>query len=82
VAKSKYVTFEDLVRFHREVIAPDLAALEERVYERMHTYHLDVLDHFDHVYKRLDSMAVELTATKGGLQPLESRVDRLEQERH
>jgi hypothetical protein len=24
MAKSKYVTFEDLVRFHQEVIAPDL----------------------------------------------------------
>ena len=38
----------------------------------------DMLTHFDAVYTRLDSMAVEQTALKGGLRRVEDRVTRLE----
>jgi chromosome segregation ATPase len=89
MAKSNYVTFEDLVRFHQEVIAPDLdrrmderlASMEDRFEARMRTYHLDVLDHFDRIYKRFDSIAVEYTAWKAGLKRVEERLDTIEQER-
>jgi hypothetical protein len=90
--KSKYVTFEDLVRFHREVIAPDLDArltpllrevfsIQDKVTsidEKVDDHHREVLDRFDHVYSRLDAISVEYTALKGGLKRVEKRLSKLD----
>lgn len=133
---SKYVTFDDLVRFHKEVIAPDLdarmdaklASLEERldakfdakldakldarlaplatkrdvddirtllaavtvslqgtmeagfhaVSEEAARNKREVIDHFDGVYTRLETMAQEYTALNGGLRRVEKRLSKLD----
>ena len=129
---SKYVTFDDLVRFHKEVIAPDLdarmdaklASLEERLDTKLDAkldarlaplatkrdvddirtllaavtvslqgtmeagFHAmseeaaqnkrEVIDHFDGVYTRLETMAQEYTALNGGLRRVEKRLSKLD----
>jgi hypothetical protein len=102
MAKSKYVTFEDLVRFHREVIAPDLdrrmdgrlspiirhlLALDEKMDAMRDELKGDIavtrnqmLTNFDGVYAKLDLLAVEFDATKGGLRRVEERLATLEKQ--
>ena len=93
---SQYVTFEDLVRFHKEVIAPDLDArlaplvreivslrgeMEhgfQAVQDNAQRNHLEVLGHFDQLYSRLEGMAVEYTALKGGLRRVEKRLSKVD----
>ena len=83
---SEVVTFADLARFHRDVIVPDIKRIvREEVAEQVgvvatevDSLRHDMLTHFDAVYTRLDSIAVEQTALKGGLRRLEDRVTRLE----
>ena len=79
---SEVVTFADLARFHRDVIVPDIKRIVREevapIRREIESFRGDVLTHFDAVYTRLDSMAVEQTALKGGLHRLEDRVTRLE----
>ena len=74
MAKSKYVTFEDLVRFHREVVVPDLDARFGKIDERFEKIDQRFVD----VDRRFESVALDLGR-------LNDRIDTVEQkaeERH
>ncbi len=54
-----------LIRFHREVVVPDIDRAINNLSDRMDRRFDQVLGHFDHVSKRLDKIASELAALNG-----------------
>jgi len=58
---SEYVTFEDLVRFHKEVIAPDLDA-------RMDARMASIDARFVSIDARLDRMTTAMVSIEFGMQ--------------
>lgn len=65
-----------LVRFHREVVLPDV----ERVVESaIGGFRDEMLTHFDALYKRLDRLESEYQALTAAVRGLEERVASLDQ---
>jgi hypothetical protein len=53
--------WQTLIRFHREVIAPDLARIvDEELDLKLKPFQRDVNRHFDALYKRLDRIDSEI----------------------
>jgi hypothetical protein len=68
-----------LMRFNREVIAPDVHKIVNTAFGALQR---DMYSHFDAIYKRFDNIDSELVAIKGGLKRLEARMDRRSALRH
>ena len=60
--------FAALVRFHREVVIPDI---ESRIVTRIASLRDETLSHFDAVYKRFDRLESEYHALSAAVQRLE-----------
>ena len=75
MAGSKYVTSDDLARFHRDVFIPDIERIvDEKVTVHVEGLRADMFKQFDRVFAQLEFLAVEYQATKGGLKRVEGRV--------
>lgn len=83
---SEYVTFDDLVRFHRDVIAPHLEAvldakLDAKLDERLTPMAQQISRQISRLDDRLDSIHGELQATRRemheGFDGLHARFDEL-----
>jgi hypothetical protein len=66
-----------LIRFHREVVVPDIDRAIGNLSDRMDRRFDQVLGHFDHIYKRLDKIDSELVSLNGAVRS-EQRIAELE----
>jgi hypothetical protein len=59
------LTFDTLVRFHREVVVPDIERIvDSRVGGRIDALRNEMLSHFDGVYKRFDRLESEIESAR------------------
>lgn len=66
-----------LLRFHRELLEPRFAALEERA-DRNEAWQRDADGHFDAMYRRFDRLETEYHMLVVGLKRVEDRLDGVE----
>ena len=66
VVAEAFVTFSDLIRFHREFIAPDMERIFARLDQNDRRWD-DAAKHFDAIYKRFDRVDSELAALNAGM---------------
>ena len=78
MARSKYVTFDDLVRFHREVIGPDLDARFGRVEGAIRASSDRTDTRFDSVDTRFGMVARQLGVLSDHIDAVEQKAN----ERH
>jgi len=62
---SEYVTFEDLARFHRDIIVPEIKQVVSEqlapMREEAQAFRVEMLGHIDAIYKRFDRLEDEYT---------------------
>lgn len=68
--------FQALIRYHREVVAPDL---DQRFAEQKTELRNELLTGLDAVYKRFDRLETEMVMLRGAVTQLERRADAIEQ---
>jgi len=68
---SEYVTFDDLVRFHKEVIAPDLDA-------RMDARMASIDGRMTSIDARMSSMDARISSMDGRMTSMDARFDRID----
>lgn len=83
---SEIVTFEDLARFHRDIVVPEIKRIvREEVSDQLapvrqeaQAFRVAMLGHVDGIYKRFDRLEDEYQALKAGLIRVEERLTALE----
>lgn len=68
VIAEELLTFDSLVRFHRELVAPDFKRIFSRL-DRVDGRFDDVLSHFDAIYKRFDRLESEYQTLRARTEP-------------
>ena len=72
--------WDTLMRFHHEVIIPDIERIVgERIDARILPLRDEMLTNFDHVYTRFDRLESEVVETNAALKRVEERVTALEE---
>jgi predicted nucleic acid-binding Zn-ribbon protein len=67
--------FQVLMRYHREVVAPEL---QDRFDEQTRTLRNQALTDLDGIYKNFDTLRVEVTMLRGAVRETEQRLAALE----
>jgi len=67
--------WQTLLRFHREIVKPDIEATEFRIISSLRS---EMNGHFDAIYRRLERVETELTVLSAQVARLEKRVESLD----
>lgn len=62
-----------LMRFHREIVLPDVERLVGAVDSKLTSFRNETMSHFDAVYKRFDRLESEYGALSAAVKRIEER---------
>ena len=71
--------FSVLMRFHREIVVPDIERIVGRVDSKVDALRDEMQSNFDAVYKRFDRVESEHAALDAAVERVEHRVTAIEQ---